>query len=101
MFGVPDLRTRNSAPQGTGVSEDAVLERSERMLNRRSWQAHHLWGGSLLHPLQRAVMQMTVYEPLRRVGAARLQRTATTYFDGAGINNTMFVSLISFLFRPA
>ena len=55
------------------MSEDAVLQRGEGMLDGGSSQAHRMRRGALLHPFERGVVQMRCEEALRRRGAARLQ----------------------------
>ena len=57
------------------MSEDAELERGERMLDRGSSQPHDLWRGALLHSAQSVVVQMSCQEALRRSGTARFQPT--------------------------
>jgi hypothetical protein len=51
-------RPGESAHQEPWVTEDVVLERSKRILDGRSSQLHHLRSSSLLHSLQRVLVQV-------------------------------------------
>jgi len=48
----------NPAHQQTGMPEDAVFDRGERMLNRASAQSHRFRRNALLHPVQSVFVQM-------------------------------------------
>jgi hypothetical protein len=61
------------------MSEDVVLQRSKRMLHRRSAQSHHFRSRSLPHALQGALIQVPLHQPSGGSCAAVFQRAGSTH----------------------
>src|SRR3954471_7656238 len=68
-----------------------VFERRERMLDDGSSELHDLRRGSLLHALQCAFVQVTLYVPSRGSGAARFQRTLEADLGFGCVKHTLLL----------
>ena len=87
------LRSAASAQQEPRVPEDAVLQGSEGMFDRRSSQPHGFGSGPLLHSLQRAVVKMALHEAAWTDGTVRLQGTSGAGFRRCGIADRLIFAM--------
>jgi hypothetical protein len=67
------------------MTEDAVFDRSEGMLNRRSPQPHRGWSRTSVHAVQRVVIDGARDDPPCRLGTESSARTSSTVLDGGFI----------------